>query len=260
MWQRAQLKQKAKNALRGSYWKALIVSFVIGIFTSGGKKGAAGRRTGNSGGYGTGSIIRDSRIPSGGVLTGFLIVLLILLTVSIGMLIIKLLIGYNIQVGGRKYFIQAAQGEVEMGYLGYGFKEGRYMNIVKTMFIKDLYTFLWTLLFIVPGIIKSYSYAMVPYILADNPGMSTNRAIELSTQMTNGEKWDMFVLKLSFIGWYILGTIACLVGVVFVHPYKDATHAELYLVLRKQAIDKGLCDYQELNLVKELKAIDAEWQ
>ncbi len=67
--------------------------------------------------------------------------------------------------------------------------------------------------------------------------------------MTDGEKWDMFVLDLSFIGWYIIGALALGIGVLFVNPYVDATKAELYLILRKKAIDNKLTSYEELNIV-----------
>jgi uncharacterized membrane protein len=87
---------------------------------------------------------------------------------------------------------------------------------------------------------------MVPYILADNPNIGYKRAIELSNNMTAGNKFNMFVLDLSFIGWYILGMLAFFIGTLFVLPYHFATEAELYLVLRKNALDSGLCSYDEL--------------
>ena len=90
---------------------------------------------------------------------------------------------------------------------------------------------------------------MVPYILADNPNIGINKAIELSNDMTRGHKLDMFVLDLSFIGWYILGMIPFGLGVLFVNPYFNATNAELYLVLRKEALNNNLCSYEDLALV-----------
>jgi uncharacterized membrane protein len=87
---------------------------------------------------------------------------------------------------------------------------------------------------------------MVPYILADNPNIGSKRAIELSRNMTMGHKWDMFVLDLSFIGWYLLGLLALGVGILFVMPYENATNAELYLVLRNNATTSGYCSSGEL--------------
>lgn len=100
------------------------------------------------------------------------------------------------------------------------------------MFITDVFIFLWTLLLIIPGIIKTYAYAMVPYILSEEPELNYRDAIDRSIEMTNGHKWRMFVLDLSFIGWYLLGAMLCFVGTFFVHPYYYATQAELYLTLK----------------------------
>ena len=68
------------------------------------------------------------------------------------------------------------------------------------MLLKDIFLCLWSLLFIIPGIIKAYSNAMVPYVLADNPELGAKEAITLSHKMMNGSKWRAFVLDLSFIG------------------------------------------------------------
>ena len=75
--------------------------------------------------------------------------------------------------------------------------------------LRGLKTFLWGLLLVIPGIIKSYEYRMIPYILSENPGMDTKRAFQLSAEMMYGQKWNAFVLDLSFILWLILGAITC---------------------------------------------------
>ena len=77
-----------------------------------------------------------------------------------------------------------------------------------------------------------YCYLMVPYILAENPDMKAREALRLSKEMMDGQKWNAFVLGLSFIGWQLLGTLLCGIGTFFVQPYVDATFAELYAVLR----------------------------
>ncbi len=155
----------------------------------------------------------------------------------------------RVEVGGRKFFIRTAEDECDMSYLGYYFREGRYGGVVGTMLLRTIYLILWTLLLIIPGIIKSYAYRMVPYILADNPSIGASRAIELSNEMTQGEKWEMFVLDLSFIGWYLVGLLALGIGVLFVMPYEDATKAELYLHLRDRAVERGATTLDELHLI-----------
>lgn len=251
MWERAELKRRAKRALKGSYWKALLVTIVMGI-TSGSTGSVASRDNFNTS-YHSGRLhgVGDKAL----IFLIASIIIVIVLAIGVG---IKILIGYHLQVGGRRYFIQAAQGDVNMGYLSYGFNKGRYSGIIKSMFWKDLMIFLWSLLLVIPGIIKSYAYFMVPYIVADNPQIGHKRALELSSQMTNGHKLDIWLLQVSFIGWYLLGMLACFVGIIFVGPYEKSTMAELYLVLRQEAIEKGLCDYQELNLVKVAKTV--EWE
>lgn len=102
---------------------------------------------------------------------------------------------------------------------------GRYLG---TMLLVAIYTFLWTLLFIIPGIIKSLSYAMTVYILKDNPEMNNNEAIELSMKMMDGYKWKLFVLQLSFLGWALLGILTLGIGYLWLFPYIQTTMAAFY--------------------------------
>lgn len=106
------------------------------------------------------------------------------------------------------------------------------MGNVLVMFMKSLFVFLWSLLFLIPGIIKSYEYRFVAYIVAENPGIDYKTALAVSRDMTYGHKGAMFVLDLSFIGWFLLGGLLCGIGVLFVYPYYDATYAQLYLRLK----------------------------
>lgn len=163
-------------------------------------------------------------------------------------LALRILVFYSLEVGGRRYFVQSAQCFDNRGCFRFGFDGRNYTGIISTMFLKGLFNFLWFLLFVIPGIIKFYSYRMVPYILADNPNIGAVRAITLSRNMTRGNKWRMFVLDLSFLGWYLLGLLCFGIGVFFVNPYYFATEAELYLALRENAIRSGMCSLDELNL------------
>lgn len=121
-----------------------------------------------------------------------------------------------------------------------------YLNVVKVMFLRNLFIFLWSLLCLIPGIYKEYQYYYIPYLLAENPYMSFERAKELSIGMTNGEKMDIFVLGLSFLGWYLLGAIT-IIGNLFVAPYVEATFAELYAAARSKAMDTGITGPDELS-------------
>ncbi len=104
-------------------------------------------------------------------------------------------------------------------------------KFVSTLLVM-LYTFLWSLLFIIPGIVKSYSYAMTPYILLDRPELSATDAIKESEKMMNGHKMDLFILDLSFIGWILLSMLTCGVLVLYVEPYMMATKSAFYLELK----------------------------
>jgi len=248
MWTRRELKERAKNVLRGNYWKAFLISLVILI--AGGEGGGGSSVGGNSGrnnGYGGyGSFFYGMDYEQ--------IIAMVLLTLAgafiliLFILALRVFLGYPLEVGGRRYFVQSAQYFDNRGCFRFAFDGRHYLAIVGSMFLKGLQNFLWFLLFIIPGIVKAYAYSMVPYILADNPNIGARKAIRLSNQMTYGYKFDMFILDLSFIGWKLLGLLALVIGVLFVQPYVDATKAELYLVLRKNALDKGICTYDDLML------------
>lgn len=137
--------------------------------------------------------------------------------------------------GGNRFFIQNAEKPAKVKELLYGFKSNHYKNVVKIQFFKDLYTFLWTLLLIIPGIVKSYEYYMVSYLIAEHPEMNMDEAFARSKEMMDGNKWDTFVLNLSFILWEILSILTLgIVGVLYVKPYEEATKAELYLALKEK--------------------------
>lgn len=111
---------------------------------------------------------------------------------------------------------------------------GGYLKVVWTMFLYFLYTFLWSLLLFVPGIIKAYSYALTPYILKDNPDLSANQAIDLSRRMMKGHKFELFYLHLSFLGWGILTIFTGGIGVLWLMPYMLTSQAAFYQDIKKE--------------------------
>ncbi len=221
MWSRLELKLEAKDILRKCYLSALFVSFIIWLVIGGGSSNNS-RNQMNSDSYTVENILEFKW------LLGLIFIALVFVVISV---LIKLLIGYNLEVGGRKFFVQATKNDFKVGYLTFGFKSSGYKNIIKVMLFRDIKTFLWGLLFVIPGIIKFYEYRMIPYILADNPQIDLDEAFSYSKKMTDGEKFNMFILDLSFIGWYILGSLLFLVGVVLVLPYVNMTFSLLYMKL-----------------------------
>lgn len=246
MWTREELKMRAKEVLKRSYWKALLVSFIVSIAAGEGGN-IFSWRMGNRDGGNLTSFYRAFDLDPRVLVTMLWIAVTAGLAIFTAGMAFAILVGFPLEVGARRFFISLTAYDTEINALGYAFKNGRYMNIIKTMFFKNLFIFLWSLLFIIPGIIKGYAYSMVPYILADNPQIDYKRALELSEQMTMGEKANIWVLDLSFIGWYLLGALACGIGIIFVHPYVNATKAELYITLRKKALQNGLFRYEELK-------------
>jgi len=269
-WMRSDLKQRAKDVLRVNYWVAFVVALILAVVSGG--SGGSGGSSGHQGAeyridapwdyngrfeINDGFVFEQSREALAEIEEFFVrtmpavipIVISTLAAVILFALALRILLFNQLEVGCRRFFKTAAEEpHKNMRHLGIAFKDGNYGPILKTMFLRGLYTFLWSLLFVIPGIIKAYAYRMVPYILADNPKMDSEQAILLSRQMMMGEKWRTFVLDLSFIGWYLLGALACGIGVLFVNPYAFSTDAQLYLVLRNKAINGSYCTPQQLNM------------
>ena len=253
MWTSAELKSNAKLALNTRYGIAIVVSLLAGLLSGSGSPGMSTSFFTSS--FRTnGSDVDKAKdlFAQNGDLAGFLfagIGVLIVLAAVAG-IIFSIFVTAPITVGQDRFYLQNRLGHGEIGTLFSAFKPG-YMNVVKTVFLKNLYIALWSLLLIVPGIIKSYEYYLVEYILAENPHMDSARALEISRQMTNGQKFEIFFLELSFIGWTILSLITCGIGFLFLTPYMQATYAELYTVLRAKAIAEGTVSLEELTGVAE---------
>ena len=124
-------------------------------------------------------------------------------------------------------YLKLTKNEVlSVGDVFSGFnKTGRalWLNILISIF-----TFLWSCLFIIPGIIKAYSYSMAFYVLADNPELTAREALSKSKQIMNGHKMDLFILELSFIGWFLLVGLTLGLAAIYVIPYMSATMANFY--------------------------------
>lgn len=273
MWTRARIKQEAKNSLRRfGYWMPLLVTFLCGIINGGLSTGTSATNTittkyqteyhGELTPSGFAMFIKEFFSETlgefGELLENFFSNPLIAMTTAFFIVLafvvgLSLAFGWSafiagpVTVGKNRYFMEHRAFDSKFERLFWSFRSGRYMNIVKIMFLREIKIFLWSLLFVIPGIIKAYEYSMVPYILSENPQISSERAFELSRQMTKGEKWKIFVLDLSFIGWRIVGMLCCCVGEIFLMPYYEATFAELYQVMREKAHGLGFSDYSELH-------------
>lgn len=112
-----------------------------------------------------------------------------------------------------------------------------FWSAFKVTFFVGLFTFLWSLLFVIPGIVKGYSYSMAMYILAENKGKPALECIEESKKMTDGHKMELFVLSLSFIGWVLLGYFTLGIALIWVLPYMQATFTNAYNSLKPVAAE-----------------------
>ncbi len=270
MWQRSRLKEEARRVLRRNYWMPLLVTFVFGLIAGGSGGFFSGAyNSASAHGLFDGAAFSSETAGAGiGAFRSFLeqfgdnveryfehpaVLISVILMVTLG-IVAAMAVSYAysafvvlpLQVGMRRYFMENRGFRSGFGRLFWAFGHGSYLHIVKVTFIMELKLFLWSLLFIIPGIVKSYEYYMIPYILSENPNIPMDRAFELSRRMTQGEKWRIFVMELSFIGWYLLSAFTCGLGIYFLMPYLEASRAELYEVMREKAHGLGFSDFNEL--------------
>lgn len=260
-WNRADLKERARTAMKANYWWCVLVAVVLAIILGGGSSGRDDS-DGDDGGLQAVRPVKSFHVTvyfrEDGmeilrqdleklehldiretvenavwtVLRSGIYLVLGIFGVILG-LVLKLLLINPLQVGCRKFFfVNACSPDAGPALMGDAFKNGYYGNTVVAMLLRDLYVFLWTLLLVVPGIIKAYEYRLVPYLMAEYPEMHYREALDKSRMMMEGEKWNAFVLDLSFIGWSILSALTGgLVGIFWTNPYRYAADAELYLTL-----------------------------
>ena len=161
-----------------------------------------------------------------------------------------LILSGPILAGMNFFFVQVFQGfgdtvdlgtPFSVGFTDFGRKLGGYLWMV-------LMIYLWTLLLVVPGIIKSFAYSQTVYILSDCPNVRAQDALKLSQRIMYGHKWELFVFQLSFIGWAMLSSFTFgLLGIFYVMPYYHTALAGFYLEVREEALRTGAVTMDQLN-------------
>ncbi|WP_281426824.1 DUF975 family protein [Paenibacillus solanacearum] len=150
-------------------------------------------------------------------------------------LLYSLLVVNAVSLGVNALFLRAAQGqEVSLGMILEYFTNGRYAKAIIMYLLMGIYLVLWTLLLIIPGIIKGFSYAMTPFILIEDPQLTVNEAITRSREMMDGHKWELFCLYLSFIGWFLLSIVTLGIGMLWLIPYVETSLCHFYLKLKEK--------------------------
>ncbi len=235
MWNRVELKEDSKVLLKLNYWPFVLVAFIHMLVAGSASGGVSYQRLLKSTG-------NDIDIDSGIYFNYYNLAeyaVALLAAALVGMLgfaaaifILTIFVFHPLEVGCKRYMTIARDVKPAFGELGFVFRNC-YGNVVKIMFLKNLYIFLWTLLLIIPGIVKTYEYRMVPYLLAEYPDMDAPEAFRISREMMTGNKWEAFVLDLSFLGWNILSLMTVgIVGFFYAEPYQMLTNSALYLRLK----------------------------
>lgn len=216
---------------------------------------------------------------------GYAIFIIILLYFIVSY-VYKFLLVNPVNVGLQRFFQNARLGNVQMSAIFSSFRKGKYKSSVRTMVRHDIVILLfllagyavsiilfilsliailstnmtseaklailiaiWIVLFIaclIPFTIKVYQYKLALYIKSENISLNGKETLKLSKEIMKGEKWHFFCLQLSFIGWWILGMLACGIGLIFVMPYYNATVNEFYALMRQKAFAKNICDSSTL--------------
>ena len=228
MWTRFELKERGKAAFQRNYWRSVLVAFILMLFVSGG-----GSAVSNSWNQITSSGTSDDSYyteyfddgdighfyyNSGTSIPGMLVSGIIAVVVG-GVMIVSALLGiflFNpLEVGGCRFFMENSEYQPTVGRLGFAFQKGMYGKTVLTLFLRKLFIGLWS--------------------LPDDPNMTRQDAFRLSKELMYGQKWNTFVLDLSFLGWSLLSLCTCgLLAIFYVNPYVQATNAELFLELKRE--------------------------
>jgi uncharacterized membrane protein len=195
---RAELKAKAKEQIKGKIGILLVISLVIAALSA-------------------------------------LVTLVVGLIPYVGKVIAPIVVAPAFSLSLVRVMLGITAGtEPKVGDAFCGFDD--YWSALKLHLLSGLYIFLWSLLLVIPGIIKTYAYSMSVYILAENKGKSARECIKESVAMTMGYKVDLFVLGLSFIGWGLLSCITFGIALIWVMPYMQATYANAYNLLKSKVV------------------------
>ena len=266
IWSRKKMKETGKIRMRANYWKAVLAAIVITLAI-----GSAGAEGGTAVGSSSGSSksdesaeslysseetmgsIRDEETPDDEISviswkidemtdTGFAFFVFWVVTAVVIILglavVIDVFLLNPLEIGCRRFFYLNLRENADIKELGYVFDKS-YKNSVKVMFFMDVKVVLWTLLFIIPGIIKSYEYRLIPYLLAEDTELDSKEAFVKSRELMKGNKWRAFVLDLSFILWNFLSALTFgLVGIFYSNPYQYSTDAAFYQAVKEESYDR----------------------
>ena len=226
------IRERARNALNGNWGIAIIAALVASIFGANGSGGSLNFNFDQSDfeslkGTEFENLTKEIELIFEQYGTVILAFLAGFITFGLIISVIMFCLGSIVNVGYRKFNLDLIDGKKpSVGTLFTYFKHWK--NAILANLLSTLYIFLWSLLCLIPGIIAGYKYAMVSYILAENPNLGPKEALDKSANMMDGHKMDLFCLYLSFIGWHLLCILSCGIGYIWLTPYINASVADFY--------------------------------
>lgn len=265
---RVQIKEAAKALLKKNHWLCVGVSFIVTLL-GGGISSAptfsfnfntTTSVDGPTDIQGLPSFIPDIQEES---MPLFILFFLIFFVVALfGGFAINAFVGNQVKVGSCRFFLKHRKNHpVEVGELFKSYSDKTFINVAKVSIIKNLSIFLWSALCVIPGIIKTYEYAAVDYILSVNPSIDYKRALDLSKKIMNGHKMELFELQFSFLGWHLLSLFTCgLLSIFYAIPYQLIAEAEFFAYVRELAIFNGIISYNDIPDYQEYNPIPPMYQ
>lgn len=237
-------REQARDALSGKWGSAVLTTLIASVLGAditmsiGSKASGLTSSINNTMNNGSGDVSYSSLMTSVPIttLTYIFGAIMAVATLVIIVGIIQYVIGSFVSLGLIQYNLDLIDGRD--GELGQIFSKAPMFGKAFWLRLRiNIFTFLWTLLFIIPGLIKSYAYSMAGFILTENPEMTAKEAMEVSQKMMRGNKWRLFCLNLSFIGWNILGVLSLGIGMLWVNPYHNAAVAAFYDEISREPIN-----------------------
>ena len=229
MWSIKDIKKKGRSALKKNYWRSVVVAALMFLLAAVASTLSQARRESILQNVGFEPLHKmtpnELLIIAGIVVVGYM-------SIIVSAALVKIIFANALEVGGCLFFRNNVEkGRAEIALIREGFSD--YAHVFVTLLLRDVFHVLWFCLGGIPGMVKSYSYKMVPYIVKDYPDLSEIEVITLSRRMMDGNKWRTFLLDLTFLGWLFAGVVSFgIVSVLWALPYYENTIAALYLELR----------------------------
>ena len=236
MWSIRDIKKKGKSALKKNYWRSVVVAALMFLLTTVASTLTRIRSESILQNVGFEPLHKmapnELLIIAGIVVVGYM-------SIIVFASLVKIIFANALEAGGCLFFRNNVEkGSAELTLIREGFSD--YAHVFVTLLLKDVFEALWFCLGCFPGLVKNYSYRMVPYIVKEYPDLSEIEVITLSRRMMDGNKWRTFLLDLTFTGWILAGLVTFgIVNLLWTLPYYENTMAALYLELKELKGDCG---------------------